>query len=390
MAAPRRPCMITLLDGAAVRVYVEPRGRCVRCGRPARVRLPYARAWLCDEHFLEYVRGKVVRSIQRYSMVRPGERVLVAVSGGKDSATLMDVLDKASAQLNVDVVAVHINMGIGDYSRESLEAFRRACAGARRVRCLEVDLKDLIGMYLPDVVRALRRPACSVCGLIRRYVLNALALELGASAVATGHHLNDVMAYAVKNFLGQNTDQISKMGPVVEGEGSAVRRIRPLFDVYEDEARAYALLAGVPYTPAVCPFKPRSSLEDLLKDMLDSIERRSPSMLISSARALAREAHRYPAAHPPIGRCRYCGMPTSRDVCAFCSLTLSLTGTPLGPEVRARLREIVERAGLRDDSREPGEQPRAPLGDEHHVLDPDPVDPGHVEAGLHGDHHAGL
>ncbi len=346
MGSRHHPCMITLLDGAAVKVYVGPRGRCVKCGRPARVRLVYGNAWLCDEHFLEHVRDKVLKSMQRYSMVRPGDRVILGVSGGKDSAALMDVLDKIASDLEVDVVAVHINLGIGDYSSESLRAFRLACSRAMRVKCLELDLKELIGMYLPDIVRMSRRPACSVCGLIRRYLLNALAIEVGASSVATGHHLNDVLVYALKNFLGQNVGQLSKLGPVVEGEGSAARRIRPLFDVYEDETAAYALLGEVPYTPAVCPFKPRGSVEELLKGALNSLESGSPSMLISSVRAIAREASRYPASSAPVGACKYCGMPTSRDVCGFCSLTQSLLGTPLGPDVRRKLRETVSRLRL--------------------------------------------
>ncbi|MGC9210039.1 MAG: ATP-binding protein [Acidilobus sp.] len=335
--------MTLLLDGSAVKVYDQPRGKCIRCGGPARVRIEYARAWLCDEHFLDYVRQKVLRSVQRYDMLRPGDKVLVGVSGGKDSSALMDILDKVSEQLKIDVIAVHINMGIGEYSRESLEAFRQACSRARRVRCLELDLKELVGLYLPDILRRIRRPACSVCGLIRRYLLNALALELGATAVATGHNMNDLMTYAVKNFLGQRLDQIAKLGPVEEGEASAVRRVRPLYDVYEDETRAYVMIGGVPYTPAVCPFKPSESVETTIKEMLESLERASPSFLISSARALSRELGRYPRPEEPIRRCKYCGMPTSRDVCGFCTLTQSVLGRPMGPEVRERVRSLLNR-----------------------------------------------
>ncbi|MGC9071430.1 MAG: ATP-binding protein [Acidilobus sp.] len=338
--------MAVLLDGSAVRVYDQPKGRCFKCGRPARVRLTYARAWLCDDHFVEYVKEKVIRSVQGYEMLKPGEQVLVGVSGGKDSSALMDILDRASDELKVDVVAVHINMGIGDYSRESIEAFRQACSRTHRVKCLELDLKDLLGVYLPDILRRIRRPACSVCGLLRRYLLNALALELGATAVATGHHMNDLMAYAVKNFLGQRLDQISKLGPVEQGEASAVRRVRPLYEVYEDEARAYVMTAGVPYTPAVCPFKPRRSVEMTIKEMLEALERDSPSILISSARALAKEIVRYPRSQEPMGRCVYCGMPTSREVCGFCSLTRSILGRPMGPEVREKVRDLVSKLAV--------------------------------------------
>ncbi|MCG2882194.1 MAG: tRNA 2-thiocytidine biosynthesis TtcA family protein [Acidilobus sp.] len=338
--------MAVLLDGAAVKVYSEPKGRCIKCGRPARVRLLYARAWLCDEHFLEYLREKVARGLTRYGMTRKGDKVVVAVSGGKDSMTLMDVLSHLSTRLGIELIAVHINLGIGDFSQQSLSAFREACKRYQGVKCLELDLKELTGFYLPDLLKAVRRPACSVCGLVRRYILNALAVELGASEVATGHHMNDIMAYAIKNFLGQNLEQIPKLGPVVEGEESAVRRIRPLFDVYEDETRAYVIIGGVPYTSAVCPFKPRDSMEDVIKWMLETIERRSPSLLISSARKMAESLESYPRSERPMGRCKYCGMPTSREVCSFCSLTQAIAGRPLGPEVRSKIRDIAAKLAL--------------------------------------------
>ena len=335
------------LEGSAVKVYDRPVARCQRCGRPARVRLEYANAWLCDEHFLEYVVEKVRRNLTKYNMVAPGQTLLLAVSGGKDSVTLLDALDKLAPQLGIRVVAVHIVLGLGKFSEESLRAFSEACSRAMNVKCLTVDLKEVAGFYLPDLLKAVRRPACSVCGLVKRYILNAIAAEVGASSVATGHHLNDLLAYVLKNFLLQEVGQIAKLGPVDEAEGSAVRRVRPLFDVYEDETRAYVHLAGLRPPSVDCPYKPRDTVEVRLKEALDSLERGSPSMLISSIRKIASNLSLYSSAsHGPLGRCKYCGMPASGDVCGFCSMTKRVFGRPLGPEVLSKLREKLRSEGL--------------------------------------------
>ncbi|MGC9112509.1 ATP-binding protein [Acidilobus sp.] len=332
---------MVVLEAPAVKVYESPRAKCVKCGAPARIRLSYANAWFCDKHFREYVKERVKNNIIKYNMVKRGETLLVAVSGGKDSVTLMSVLDEAAPELGVNIVAVHIVLGMGEFSEKSLEAFRDACSKAKNVKCVTVDLKELLGMYMPEIIRRSRRPACSVCGLVKRYILNAMAVSLGASAIATGHHMNDLMTYAIKNFMEQKLDNITKLGPVSESEGSAVKRVRPLYDIYEDETRAFVKVYGLNYVDIECPFKSTSTLEVIIKDMLSRAESESPSLTISAARALARNLPSYPRPASAPNRCRLCGMPSNGDVCGFCKLTKSLTGAPLGPEVRSRIEGLM-------------------------------------------------
>lgn len=292
-------------------------------------------------HFKEYIKERVANNIVKYNMVKKGETLLLAVSGGKDSITLMNVLDEIAPELGINIVAVHIVLGMGEFSEKSLEAFKDACSRAKNVKCITVDLKELLGMYMPEIIRRSRRPACSVCGLVKRYILNAMAMSIGASAIATGHNMNDLMTYAIKNFMEQKLDSITKLGPVSETEGSAVKRVRPLYDIYEDETRAFVKVYGLNYVDIDCPFKSASTLETIIKDMLNRAESESPSITISAARALARNLPSYPRPVNPPNRCRLCGMPSNGDVCGFCKLTKSLTGTPLGPEVRNRIESMA-------------------------------------------------
>ncbi len=301
------------------------------------MKLLYGNAWLCDSHFVEYLKDKVKDNIVKYGMAKRGDKVLLAVSGGKDSITLMKLLDDVSPELGIEVIAVHIILGMGEFSDLSLKAFRAACSQAKNVKCIEVDLKQLLGMYMPEIIRRSGRPACSVCGLVKRYVLNAIAASLGASSIATGHHMNDLMTYAIKNFMEQRLADIRKLGPVSDSEGPAIKRIRPLYDVYEDETRAFVRLTGSEYVDIECPFKTKSTIESVIKDYLNKLEANSPSMTISAARLLARNLKVYPKDRPSLSTCKVCGMPSSGDVCGFCKLTSRLFGKPMGPEVRQRL-----------------------------------------------------
>ncbi len=323
-----------------VRVLSGGSPKCSFCGREAVVEIPYARLRLCRDHFLSFIRGKVERVIREYGMIGPGDRVLAAVSGGKDSASLAGILADLRGVLGFKLALIHLDLGIPGYSVESREKSVEL-AEALGVPYAVVSVSDLLGMGVPDIARRLRRKPCSVCGLVKRYILNAAAIEWGATRLATGHNADDIAAYALKAFLLQRLEDIPRQYPVSPTlEGLAVSRIKPLYTVYERESYLYALLRGLPHTLRECPHARMDTLEFRLKELLGRLEEDFPSIKLQFLRGLARRRSDYPVEPGEPVPCRYCGLISYGGECGFCRLTRRLSGEPLGLRVRGLLREL--------------------------------------------------
>jgi uncharacterized protein (TIGR00269 family) len=320
--------------------------RCSVCGGPAVTVVRYAKLRLCREHFIEFIQGRVLRCIERYGLIEGGWRVLVAVSGGKDSTALLHILSVISRRLGFNVLALHLDLGIPDYSRKAREVVESFCRGLE-VPLIVVDLKELLGVGLPELVVRGRRPACSLCGLLKRYLINVVGVEARANVVALGHHLDDLLTYVMKNFLLQKLNEISKLGPKTESEGPLIGRVRPLYEISEGETALYVSIQGLPVVDTVCPYKVVGSIEGEVRKFLDSIEGRNPGTKIALARGIAKNIESYRVrSESNVGTCRYCGMPTSDDVCAFCKFTEKVLGSPMGPVVRGKIKEVLNRQQL--------------------------------------------
>jgi len=310
--------------------------KCAKCGKKAVIRIPYARMWLCRDHFIEFFEDRVLKAIKRYGLAKKGDRVLVAVSGGKDSAALLSALKRAGDEIGFDVIALHIDLGIGEYSRRNREAVR-TLAEQLGVKLVIFDVKAVLGMSIPEMALRSRRPPCSVCGLVKRYVINAAAVELGADAVALGHNMDDMIAYIMKAFITQDISNIHKLGPRTESMKGAVGRIRPLYDTSEREALAYALMKRLSFNHAECPNAAPGSLEREVKAFMNSLERKHPSIKVQLVRRfyknLASGAYRG-VAEAPLYRCPVCGLISDGGICSFCRLTKKLIGRYGGPIVR--------------------------------------------------------
>ncbi len=318
--------------------------RCSVCGAPAIAWVPYQRRYYCARHYAEFVESKVERTIRRYKLVGEGDLVVAAVSGGKDSSTLLGTLASLRERLGFRLVAFHVDLGIGEYSEKSRRQAERL-AEALRVPLVVFSLEEEIGYSVPEAAARLRRPPCSVCGAFKRYLYNAAAIEAGASALATGHNADDITAYALKNFLVQDLEAIGKLAPSTPGiPGLAARRIRPLYTVYEKESFLYVLARGLPYLHEECPHANLSSLEFRLKEAVNRLEAERPGFKLNFLARLAKRAGDYPQPREPVRSCASCGLISSREECTFCRLTRRLAGEPLGRRVRERLRSMMAEA----------------------------------------------
>lgn len=292
--------------------------RCLKCRGTASVEVRRHRAAYCSPHFLEFFEAQVNRAITSQRMFRSGERILVAVSGGKDSLALWDILLRRGD----DATGLHIDLGIGDYSRQS-RARTEEFARARGARLIIAELRAECGMDVRTLAEASGRSACSACGLSKRYLFNKMAREGGFTVVATGHNLDDEAAVLLGNLLHWNMEQLARQAPVLEQtHPHLVRRVKPLYRVCERESAAYAVLRGIGYVIEECPHS-RGARSLFHKEVLNNLE---------AASAGAKQAFYWGfldrlspvlrSAGPPVLRsCRQCDQPTVEEICAFCRMT---------------------------------------------------------------------
>lgn len=316
--------------------------RCRYCEKEAVVRVPYAKLRLCAEHFMEFVESRVRDTIERYRMIGRGDTVVIALSGGKDSSALAQILSRLSSSIGFKLLGLHIDLGIGDFSKRSRVAVENLCKKLG-IECVVVDLEKDLGFTLPEFASRLRtHRVCSLCGIVKRYIMNAAAIELGVGLVATAHHADDMVKYIVKNFILQDYDALKKLRPVNRGvPGVVATRIKPMFEVYEKEAELYTSYAGLDYIAAECPYKGRTPMESAIEVFIDELEHGIPSIKISLLRKFASAQGVEPQEQRDIGRCRLCGLASRVDECAFCRLTQKAFGSPLGTRAREVIRSKI-------------------------------------------------
>jgi len=203
-------------------------------------------------------------------MFEATDRILVAVSGGKDSLALWDVL----LELGYRADGLYLGLGIGEYSERSHEV-ARAFARERDAHLVEVDLARDYGFDVPTAGRKGSRSTCAVCGLSKRYVFNRAAREGGYDAIATGHNLDDEAATLLGNTLRWQTDYIARQSPVLPAEEGFARKVKPLYRLSELETAAFAFLRGIDYVVEECPLV-GGNTQLRYKEAMNQLESTSP------------------------------------------------------------------------------------------------------------------
>jgi len=292
--------------------------RCTRCRAKAEVQLRAHNAAFCRACFLLVFRRQVERAIVAERMFTRDERVLVAVSGGKDSLALWDVL----VHLGYDATGLYLGLGIGTYSDRSHE---KAAAFAR-ARNLPLRIVDLAatgpGLAVPAVAAATRRAPCAACGTMKRHHFDAAALEGGFPVLATGHNLDDEAARLLGNVLGWRRDHLARQRPVLlPSHPKFVRKVKPLHLVSEYETAVYAFMRGIDYIVEECP-NAAGATQLAHKDALDRIEAASPGTKLRFVKEFLRSGRQAFAVgdDEPPRACERCGMPSYGASCSFCRL----------------------------------------------------------------------
>jgi tRNA-5-methyluridine54 2-sulfurtransferase len=291
--------------------------KCRKCGGAAVLELRRHNAAFCAADFQEFFRNQVREAIRKYRMLEREERVLVAVSGGKDSLALWDVLIAEG----YDTTGLYLDLGIFDYSVES-RARCETFAAAHGVPLLVRQVADEVGAPVPVIQRVTRRPPCSGCGLSKRYLMNRVALEEGIPVVATGHNLDDEAATLFGSVMHWQTEALPRQSPALPStHPRLVRRVKPLYRLSERETAAYAFLRKIDYIVEECPFA-AGATSIAHKEVLSRLEDASPGAkhnflfgFLDRARPAFERAEAV-----ALNECVRCGQVTTGTLCAFCKL----------------------------------------------------------------------
>ena len=318
--------------------------KCRVCRGPAVIDVRRHNANFCGEHFLRHCREQVARAIKGHEMLEAGDRVLVAVSGGKDSLAVWDIL----VELGYEADGLYLGLGIDGYSSES-ERFARAFAESRGLSLEVVDLPSDYGYDIRGAARAAKRVPCSACGLSKRHLFDEAAGRGGYDALVTGHNLDDEAAVLFGNVLRWQGEYLGRQRPVLHAGDGFPRKVKPLVRLGEREMAAYCVLRGIDYMVEECPMA-LGNRHIGYKEALNSIEERSPGTKHAFYFGfLDRAADLFVPGDDdrvPIGTCVRCGAPAGAEVCAFCHL-LERVGGHLpndGRDVPVRLGRPVSEA----------------------------------------------
>jgi uncharacterized protein (TIGR00269 family) len=259
----------------------------------------------------------VERTIHDYRMFTPDERLVLGVSGGKDSLALWAAL----THLGYRVDGVYLHLGIGDYSSDSL-VFSQRFAAERGLDLRVVDLPVEYGFSVPEAADAGSRVPCSACGLSKRYILNKVADDGGYDVLVMGHNLDDEAATLFGNVSRWDLDYLARQAPVLPAsEGGLARKVKPLIRLAERETAAYCIVEGIDYEVEECPMAAGNTV-NRYKEWLNRLEEDSPGMKANFLFGfLDRAAPVFQSAPPPeLSACEECGQPTTGSRCAFCRL----------------------------------------------------------------------
>ncbi len=243
--------------------------KCTVCREQAVLALPSHKAGFCREHFLAFFSRQVAKAIRRYRLCTREDRILVAVSGGKDSLALALELKEQG----YDVTGLHVDLAIPGSS----EAARAAGLDFCRRHDIPLHVVQVAdhGLAIPLVKKQIKRPVCSACGKIKRHFFNRFALDQGFTVLATGHNLDDEVSRLFSNLINWKVDHLGAQGPLLQAAPGFAPKVKPLCRLSEYETAAYCFLLGIDYVTTPCPYSAGASFT-MYKSLWRLLEQEQP------------------------------------------------------------------------------------------------------------------
>ncbi len=300
---------------------------CSFCGRRAVYFEERSGVHRCDRCFVENIEKRFRETVNKWDMLQPGDKVAVGVSGGTDSLSTLRLLHDYSQYKDIDIVSLTIDEGIEGYRDESLGIVEEH-AEDLGIRQVTIRFKDVFGKSLDELSEISEEKdgpdPCTLCGILRRELLNQAARELDADKLAIGHNLDDVVQTIMLNYVRGDLNRLKRLEPRTEGKEGFVPRIKPLRRIKEKEIGIYAMLEG--YNPHMdeCPHV--GGMRSEVRDFVNMMESNHPTTKHKILRMNDKLRDQLPKEKSDfeLQECEICGEPATEDRCRSCDLLKQL------------------------------------------------------------------
>ena len=298
--------------------------KCDRCENIVVYSRKYSGENLCSDCFSNSIVHKTKKTTAKYNMIKSGDVVGVAVSGGKDSLSLLQVLKKISLELNFKLKAITVDEGIPGYRDEALKIVEEFC------KKLDVEHKvypysSLFGTTLEQTLELRgneKISSCSICGILRRRAIDFGATDLGVDVIATGHNLDDMLQTFVINIISGDIKKIGWMDP--DTSENKIRKIKPFCEIYENEIVFYAFTNEIPFQSEECPHM-NEGIRTEIRNFLNSLEMTHSGIKNNMYKSILKISTTLKDSNNSEWRiCSKCGNECTGEICSVCSTLTNL------------------------------------------------------------------
>ena len=298
--------------------------KCDRCENQIAYTRKYSGEKLCSLCFSNSILRKTAKTISKYNMIQNDELVAVAVSGGKDSLTLLKIMNEMASNHNFRIKAITIDEGIPGYRNEALEIVENFCQNLN-VELTTYSYKELFELTLDealDLRENEKMSSCSICGTLRRRAMEYAAKDIGANVIATGHNLDDTLQTFVINMLSGDTNKVGWMDP--DTSGNSLRKIKPFCEIYESEIVFYAFTNNIPFQSEPCPHM-NEGIRTEIREFLNSLENQHSGIKNNLYQSIIKVSQIVKNSNQKQKMiCNKCGSECTGTTCSVCKIVLKL------------------------------------------------------------------
>jgi len=259
---------------------------------------------------------KVKQTISKYKLCGKKEKILVALSGGKDSAVVAYILKK----LGYNIQGIYIDLSVGNYSKKCLEAVRKLCENLE-INLSVYNLKKEQGKNMKYFwIKNKKLNHCAVCGIFKKWILNKQSRKLNVKKIATGHNLDDEIQTFLMNIMKGAPELSANIGPITKNfsDKKFIPRIKPLFFVPEKQIKKYAEKNKISFVKGKCPYAEESLRIKIRENLTKKLSDKQKQNLIKNFEKFLKRFRE--KKNQKINYCEICGEPARKNICKRCGL----------------------------------------------------------------------